>query len=228
MRVYSNLAISIDGKISSFDRKAKRFASDADRTRMEELRFEADAVIHGAGTVREHPHPILIKNQEFIKRRQEQGKSPHPLNVILSHSLDLPFPSKFFQSEETAKLIYTVRSANKEKLKKLSPYSELVIFQEDKIDPKRVVEDLGSRKVHSLLIEGGGELMASFLKANLINEMFVTVCPLIFGGKLAPTLVDGEGFLLPEAPRLQLLDSKVVNEELFLHYKVVHKGFYLN
>ena len=58
------------------------------------------------------------------------------------------------------------------------------------------------------------------LKQNLIDEIWLTICPLILGGQNSPTPADGEGFLSSVAPRLQLLEVKPVGQEVFLHYQV--------
>lgn len=214
-RIFSNLAISLDGKISSILRSAERFPSEFDRRRMDELRFQADAVIHGASTLRDNPNPIKLRYPDLAKKRK------HPLNVILSRNLQFPVPSKFFDSTDTQRLIFTTSSAPKEKLKAIEKYSELIIINDDKITPEQVVEELAKRKIESLLIEGGGEIMFSFLKSKLIDELFVTICPIIFGGRNAPSLVGGEGFSLKDAPKLELIKSEEKVGELFLQYKVL-------
>jgi 5-amino-6-(5-phosphoribosylamino)uracil reductase len=58
------------------------------------------------------------------------------------------------------------------------------------------------------------------LAAGLVDEFWVTVCPLILGGVDAPTPVEGKGFLADVAPKLQLLAVKQVGQEVFLHYRV--------
>jgi len=208
-RIYSNLAISLDGKISSYSRPGTRFASAEDRKRMEELRADADAVLIGGGTNREDSNPLSVKDAE-----------KQPLNVVMTSSLNIPFPTKFFQNEDTKKLIYTTENYDQQKFKKISPYAEIVVFKGDSVDPASVVNDLAEKNINSLLIEGGGAIMFSFLKAKLIDEMFVTLCPTIFGGKDAPTLVEGEGFLPEDAPSLELIEQKTVGNEIFLHYKL--------
>lgn len=213
-RIFSNLAISLDGKISSVIKSADRFPSDNDRRRMDELRFEADAVLLGASTIREGPFPIKLRYPDLAEKRK------HPINIVLSQNLLLPLQSKFFDSQETQRLIFTTSLAPKDKIESISKTSELVIIEGDTITPEQVVQELAKRKINSLLIEGGGEVMFSFLKSQLIDEMFVTICPLILGGKHAPTLVEGDGFSLKDAPRLELIKSEEKSGELFLHYKV--------
>ncbi|MGB8687327.1 MAG: dihydrofolate reductase family protein, partial [Microcoleus sp.] len=87
----------------------------------------------------------------------------------------------------------------------------------DWIDAFQQLETLGIKR---LAILGGGKLVASVLAAGLIDELWLTVCPLILGGADAPTPVEGKGFLGDLAPKLELLAVKQVGGEVFLHYRV--------
>ncbi len=82
-----------------------------------------------------------------------------------------------------------------------------------------MLAQLERRGVERLLVETGGDLLFQFLAAGAIDEMFVTVCPLVVGGE-APTLADGAGFDLAGAPRLRLRSAEVEGDEAFLHYDV--------
>ncbi|WRH65456.1 MAG: dihydrofolate reductase family protein [Planktothrix sp. GU0601_MAG3] len=82
-------------------------------------------------------------------------------------------------------------------------------------------EQLQKLGLNKLGILGGGQLVASLLKQNLIDQFWLTICPLILSGKNSPTPADGEGFLSTVAPRLQLLEVKTLGQEVFLHYQVL-------
>ena len=76
--------------------------------------------------------------------------------------------------------------------------------------------------VRRLLCEGGGELNAALLQAGLVNELHLTICPKIFGGRTAPTLADGsDGLALEHATRLKLKSAQRHDDELFLIYQVI-------
>ncbi|MEG4862893.1 dihydrofolate reductase family protein, partial [Microcoleus sp. CZ3-B2] len=81
-------------------------------------------------------------------------------------------------------------------------------------------QQLASLGIKHLAILGGGKLVASVLAAGLVDELWLTVCPLILGGADAPTAVEGKGFLADLAPKLELLAVKQMGQEVFLHYKV--------
>ncbi|HEY9845110.1 MAG TPA: dihydrofolate reductase family protein, partial [Candidatus Caenarcaniphilales bacterium] len=75
--------------------------------------------------------------------------------------------------------------------------------------------------LEQLAVLGGGELIASLLAVDFIDELRLTICPLILGGVEAPTPVEGPGFLSDLAPRLELLAVQQVEQELFLHYRLL-------
>ncbi|MEG3897350.1 MULTISPECIES: dihydrofolate reductase family protein [unclassified Microcoleus] len=81
-------------------------------------------------------------------------------------------------------------------------------------------QQLASFGLKRLAILGGGKLVASVLAAGLVDELWLTVCPLILGGADAPTPVEGKGFLGDLAPKLELLAVKQVGQEVFLHYRI--------
>ena len=83
-----------------------------------------------------------------------------------------------------------------------------------------MLDRLAARGVDRLLVEAGGDLLFQFLAADAIDEMHVTLCPIVVGGD-APTLADGAGFDRGDVRKLQLLASEVDGDEVFLHYRNV-------
>ena len=88
------------------------------------------------------------------------------------------------------------------------------------VDTSTALQHMVSLHITRLAVLGGGELVAALLQSNLIDELWLTVCPLILGGASAPTPVGGVGFLSQLAPKLQLLEVHQVEQEVFLHYRL--------
>ncbi len=124
--------------------------------------------------------------------------SPYPMKDCRDTALPSPSPTQDSQFDRTL-------TAN------------TIEGEIDWIDAFQQLETLG---IERLAILGGGKLVASVLAAGLIDEFWLTVCPLILGGADAPTPVEGKGFLADLAPKLELLAVKQVGSEVFLHYRV--------
>ncbi len=88
-------------------------------------------------------------------------------------------------------------------------------------DLKSLVEQLQDEDFKHVLIEGGPNLLGSFLKENLIDEIFLTIAPKIYGSKPNSTKTLVEGILLPpNTLKLKLISVKKIKDELFVRYKV--------
>jgi 5-amino-6-(5-phosphoribosylamino)uracil reductase len=76
----------------------------------------------------------------------------------------------------------------------------------------------------NIAVLGGGTLVGAIAAAGALNELWLTVCPILLGGERSPTPVDGPGFHTHLAPRLQLLTAETLGQEVFLHYRVMAIG----
>lgn len=108
--------------------------------------------------------------------------------------------------------------------KSLSKLPNLVYYPVIKhISPKKLAADFYKKGYRNVLVEGGPTLLGAFLEANLIDEVFLTIAPKIFGTKEGTTLTLVEGILLPfnKIKKLQLLSVNLIKNELFLRYRVL-------
>lgn len=214
------MAVSLDGRITTRTRERVSLGSERDRRLMDELRTRADAVIVGAGTVRHDGYPIVIRYDDLRVKYARRHGTAHPVNVVLSRALDLPLRSKFFASKETRRIVFTTQAASAARVRRFGAVAEVVVLPGRTLLPKRVVKELQARGLRSVLLEGGGEVHFAFAKAGLVREIYVTVTPRLIGGKGAPSLLDGEGFLWKEHVALRLVSAKRAGEEVFLRYRV--------
>jgi diaminohydroxyphosphoribosylaminopyrimidine deaminase/5-amino-6-(5-phosphoribosylamino)uracil reductase len=84
-----------------------------------------------------------------------------------------------------------------------------------------VLTALFEREVRAVLLEGGGEVHASFLEAGLVDRVTLFIAPMLMGGRTAPTVVGGVGRELKSAIRLGALTSRMVGDDLVLEADVV-------
>lgn len=218
--VVVNMAVSVDGRITTRARERVSLGSERDRRLMDELRTRSDAVIVGAGTVRHDGHPIIIRYDDLRARRVARGLEPHPVNVVLSRALDLPLRSRFFASKDTERIVVTTKAAPKKRIAQFARVAEVMVLPGKALSPRLVMAALARRGLRRVLLEGGGEVHFAFAKAGLVGEIYVTVTPRLIGGKGAPSLLDGEGFLWKEHMELRLVSAKRLGEEVFLRYRV--------
>lgn len=215
-----NMAMSADGKITTFRRERFSLGSPADRRLMDVLRADSDAVIIGARTLRLDGWPIRVRDPRIRRSRVRSGRPPHPLNVVLTTRLDVPEDARLLNDPETEKLLVTTRLAPRARVERFRRLAEVHVLPAKRIRPVRVLDLLARRGVRRVVVEGGGELNFSFFRGGLVNEIYITVTPRIIGGASAPTPVDGEGFLRATHVRLELVSARRKGEEVFLRYRV--------
>ena len=216
--VIVNMAISVDGRINTRTRERFSLGSEHDRRLMDVLRERSDAVIIGAGTVRHDGHPMLLRYDDLRAHRVARGRTPHPVNVVLSGDLDLPL-RPFFATDETRRIVFTTRRASAARIKRFERVADIVVLPGKEPAPGRVVDALRERGLKRLIVEGGGEVHFAFAKAGLVDEWYVTVTPRLIGGRSAPSFLDGAGFLKRDHIQLRLASQRRIGDELFLHYK---------
>ena len=208
VKVVSNTAVSLDGRINTRERRFTFFGSERDHARMSRLRAEADAVLVGGATFRNWPHAAL---PDAADRARLRGR---PWNVVVSRSLDVPLAPSFLD-EPAIRPLFVTRAAAVPR----GFAGEVEAWSGDGDIPIGwILERLAARGVERLLVEAGGDLLFQFLAADAVDEMHVTLCPLVVGGD-APSLADGAGFDRDDVRRLALVASEVDGDEVFLHYR---------
>ncbi len=228
------LAVSADGKIADVTRSPARFGSKADREHLEKQIAFADAVLLGAGTLRAYGTTLTVSDPKLLQHRTQMGKPPQPVHIVVTHSANLNPEIRFFKQQikrwlltTTAGALFwqgrqrTVDSTEGTSARDFPPeFEQILVFETPtrKIDIHATLQHLTTLGITRLAVLGGGELVASMVESDLIDEFWFTVCPLILGGSTAPTPVEGRGFLPQLAPRLQLVEVCTVEQEVFLHY----------
>lgn len=215
--VFSNLAISIDGKIATRRRGHFPLGSAEDRRQMRRLRARCDAVVMGAGTLRAYQRFCGIASAPPARQ---------PANVVISTALDgISTDWEFFRDPGVRRIFLLTGKLPATRLRRFERFGEIVTLGGAKRAGEpvpialQVIRALESRGLRRLLLEGGGELMWDFVSLDLIDEYHVTLTPRLVGGKDAPTLVGGRGFSPPEILSLRLARCRRVGDELFLIYK---------
>ncbi|MBC7109702.1 MAG: 2,5-diamino-6-(ribosylamino)-4(3H)-pyrimidinone 5'-phosphate reductase [Archaeoglobi archaeon] len=215
--VIVNSAMSMDGKISTVERVQTRISSEWDRKRVDALRASADAIMVGIGTVLSDDPSLTVKSEKLRRKRISEGMDENPLRVVVDSKLRIPENAEILQKGAGKRLIFTTSLAPKEKIDKISRFAEVLIAGEERVDLRRAMEELHRRGVRRVLVEGGGTLIFSLLRENLVDEISVYIGNFVIGGESAPTLADGEGFT-ENFPRFHLSSIITDSEGVLLRW----------
>ena len=213
--VFINMAMSADGKIASANRKVTSLGSRTDHDRLFELRTMADAILTGAGTLNAQPHITL----GLSKKRQNP-----PLRVIVSGGGHVNPKHKLFQTPGALTVVLVCERISRKRLTELEAVADTVfVCGTNSVNFKKAFNFLYKKyQVKRILCEGGGNLNDSLFRAGVVDEVNLTICPLILGGKDAPTIADGIGFKrLADAAKFKLHSRKEVDNEMFLTYRAL-------
>jgi 5-amino-6-(5-phosphoribosylamino)uracil reductase len=214
------LAMSADGKISDAARSHPRFGSQEDFDHLERQVALADAVLFGAATLKAGGTAMRVLKPELIEQRLAAGKPEQPIQIVCTRTGNIDPTIKFFQQPIPRYLLTTPAGA--EHWKNEPGFDHVLSATEEKINWHQAFGILHRHRIETITVLGGGEIVAALLEADLIDELHLTICPLLLGSKDAPNPVEGAGFSQENAPRLELLSVRQVEQELFLHYRVKH------
>ncbi len=220
--VFVNMAMTADGKIATANRAVSSFGSARDKEHLYELRATADAVMCGARTADLNKISLGTGAAKFCRLRLKRGLAEHNLRILVTGSGTLDPRAEIFRHRFSPILVLTTTRATEMRLARLRAVAdEVKICGKNDINWGATLRWLRTKwKIKRLLCEGGGELNDALFRAGLVDELHLTVCPKIFGGRNAPTISDGIGVArLTDAAQLELKSVERVGDELFLIFR---------
>jgi len=226
--VFVNMAMTADGKIATANRAVHSFGSARDLEHLYELRATADAVMCGARTVEISRGILGTGGEKFRKLRLKDGLTEYNLRVIVSGSGSIDPAAEIFKKKFSPVIVLTTKRASAKKLAQLRALAdEVKIVGATEINFSAALRWLRAKwGVKRLLCEGGGELNDALFRAGLVDEINLTICPKIFGGRNAPTIAEGIGFQrLTDAAKFELTSIKREKAELFTVFSKRKQGF---
>jgi len=205
-------AITLDGKIATRTGASRWVASIASRRYAHHLRNIYDAILVGEKTV-------LIDNPKLNVRLVKKIKDP--IRIVLDAFARTPLYADILAAAGAKTIIAVGPKAPKKRVEALRRKGAEVIrvaAQKGLLDLKVLMKKLGEMKITSVLVEGGGEVNASFLEAGLVDKAVFTISPKIFGGREAKTCVEGQGVAKPsQAIPLKKVHLERLEEDILLN-----------
>ncbi|MCM8790881.1 MAG: bifunctional diaminohydroxyphosphoribosylaminopyrimidine deaminase/5-amino-6-(5-phosphoribosylamino)uracil reductase RibD [Candidatus Omnitrophica bacterium] len=181
------VAQSLDGKIATRSGDSRWITDEDSRRYVHRLRRSVDAILVGVNTVLKDD-PILLCKLSCAKQ---------PARVIVDSALKTPLNARIFSTIDISPVIIaTTSKASFVKKRKYEKRGVEVIFFEGKsgrVDLKKLLRRLAAMGMINILVEGGGEIVASLVEENLADRFLFFIAPKIIGGASAITSVEGRG-----------------------------------
>ncbi len=182
-------ALSLDGKIATRTGASKWITGAKARRTVHALREQVDAILVGAGTV--------LKDNPMLTVRTGKRNPRHPIRVVVDRRQRVPLNAKVFQNTKTQRVILACgKNPSASRKQALTAKGiEILSVKETRsgVDLSHLMRKLGEREITSVLIEAGGEINASALKAGIVDKVIFFIAPAIIGGSGAPGPVGGAG-----------------------------------
>ena len=217
-----NVAMTADGKTDTVARRGATISSPHDLARVDRLRAESDAVLVGGRTLLGDDPRLTVKSADLRAERRARGLEENPIKVGIVSNADLRLDSRFLTAGPTQVMLFTTQRTSPAQIIRLRERgAQVFVMGERRVDLVATFHRLGEHGVKRLLVEGGGTLNAELLRQKLVDEVYLYIAPLIFGGADAPTLADGVGLQRQEAIRLQLGSVETLEDGgIVVHYVI--------
>lgn len=207
-RVVATMIASVDGR-ATVGGTSRALGHTEDRDLLRGVRAAADAVLAGTATIGAEGYARLLDVKPRA-RRVAAGRPAHPLVVTVTRSGDVPWDAPVFAEPDTPCRIFS-------RVPLTPPASAVgcVVTRVRDADLGLVLATLAADGVASVACEGGPALLRALLSAGLVDDLLLTVAPLLVAGS-GPTSLAGDELAPP--PRMRLADVHRVDDHLFLHY----------
>ncbi len=209
--------MSIDGYLTSGTEQRLLLSNAADFDRVDAVRAASDAILVGAATVRNDNPRLLVRSQARQQERVGRGLGPSPAKVTVTGSAELDPCAQFFATGATEKLVYCATPAV-DKARERFGRVATVVDGGPSVEMNRLAEDLFSRGVLRLMVEGGGAVHTQFLTADLVDELHLVVAPFFVGDTRARRFVGAGRFPWNPNRRARLADVRQIEDVVLLRY----------
>jgi riboflavin biosynthesis pyrimidine reductase len=181
--VLANMVASADGA-ATFDGRSGGLGGPADREAFFAIRGVADVIVAAAGTVRaERYRPPREPSDAVATGRRARGQAPRPRLAIVTRRMDLDPGAEIFGDPDQPPLVFTGSTADPDRRAAIEAVAEVVEVGRDGVDLTAMVRWLGDAGASVVLTEGGPNLLGQLVEADLLDELCLTVAPLLVVGR---------------------------------------------
>lgn len=217
--------MTLDGRIAAADRTSRWITGEAARLEAHRMRFVADAVVVGIGTVLQDDPELTVRLPPEQRPDRQAGVPPkEPYRVVLDSQLRTPPGARVLSAGDAGRtIVATVEPAHPERAPAVRARGTRVLelpAAAGRVDLRALLLSLARLDVVGVLVEGGGEIAAAFLKAGLVDRVAFFVAPCLVGGRQAPGPIGGVGVTLKDAWRLSGMTCRAVGEDLLIEADV--------
>lgn len=179
--VRANMVGSLDG-VASVDGVTATLSSAPDRRVFRLLRALADVILVGAGTVRAEGYRPAKVAEQWSGLREANGQQPTPPIAVVTRSLDLDPESALFTGDGPRPIVLTCTDAPSDRRAALTEVADVVDCGPSSVDPASALDALNERGLRRVLCEGGPTFLHELVAAGLIDELCLTIAPVLVSG----------------------------------------------
>lgn len=195
-----NFVSSLDGAATHEGRSAG-LSGSADKRVFDLLRTSCDAVMVGAGTVRDEGYSAMRLGETEVARRRASGLEDQPVFVLVSARLQLDPGSKVFADAPVRPIVVTASAAPRQRMEELARVADVVVCGRDRVEGAAAMAALAERGLTRIHSEGGPRLFADLASDGVVDELCLTLSPVIEGGE-GPRITRGSSASHPAGMRL--------------------------
>lgn len=207
--VAAKWAMSLDGKTATRAGESKWISGVESRLLAHKLRRQYDAILVGVNTV--------LKDDPRLTARLHDVHPRQTVRIVVDSAGKTPVSAKIFKARGKVIIAATKKLSKNKKQKYQERGAEVITTKSnnDKVNLKELMKELGKREITSVLIEGGGEITASFLEQNLLDKIYAFIGNKLIGGRDAKTPLGGKGIAsMTKARTLHIQEIKQLGSDL--------------
>ncbi|MGQ9689366.1 MAG: bifunctional diaminohydroxyphosphoribosylaminopyrimidine deaminase/5-amino-6-(5-phosphoribosylamino)uracil reductase RibD [Desulfobaccales bacterium] len=211
--VVAKAACSLDGRIATRSGESQWLTGETSRAFGHRLRHACDAILVGAGTV--------LADDPQLTARLPRKRTKDPIRIVLDSKLRLPLGARLLRLKSSSPTwIATTAAAAPDKVQAVQGLGAEVLIlpaENGRVALKPLLQELGRRRVQSLLVEGGAEVLGAFFDQRLVDKFYFFYAPKILGGREAYPAISGLGAArLAEAHQAQELALRRLGPDLLV------------